>query len=125
MSDINGFRAYESAIINGLIASGNYSTAEIRSDLKEIRETARKFSGSVSDILYPVGVHWMETDAAKECVLHLLKAPAPLGHIMRHLQDLGFNEPVARYAYSALIDDRLVNMVAVDGVPMLSREVSA
>lgn len=123
MRDANGFRAYESAIISGLLSTGEYTLESIQGNLKGIRATARKFSGGVSEAYYPVGVHWMEVDAAQHCVYRLLSKPTPLTDVVSHLKSAGFEERVIRYAYTYLLDRHSIAMLGVDGVPMLSREV--
>lgn len=128
MTDVNGFRAYESAIIGGMLASGEHTLDSIREEFASIRETARLFSGGVSDTYYPIGSHWAETHFAQECLWLFLSEPRPLAEVMAHLLALGFSEPVARYAYRYMLDSKgpggsVLAMIEVDGVPMLQREV--
>ena len=122
MTDRNGFYAYESAIIGGLLASGEWELSAIQNNMRNIRATARKFSGSVADVYYPVGVHWAETDAASHCLHHFMSEPRYLACAMDHLVKIGFSEQVARYAYSKAIDSGWLNIEVVDGAPMLVRE---
>ena len=121
MTDRNGFYAYESAIIGGLLASGEWGLPAIQNNMRNIRATARKFSGSVADVYYPVGVHWAEADAAEQCLLSFMTEPRYLARALDHLVNLGFSEQVSRYAYSKAIDSEWLNIEVVDGAPMLMR----
>lgn len=127
MTDTNGFRAYESAIISGMLASGEHTLGHVRAQFRQIRDTARLFSGGVSDTYYPIGSSWEETHFAGECLWLFLSEPRSLADAMAHLLALGFSEPVARYAYRYLLDSKnprgsVLTMTEVDGVPMLQRE---
>jgi hypothetical protein len=127
MSDPNGFRAYESAIIGWMLASGDHTLDSIRGEFASIRKTARLFSGGVSDTYYPIGSSWEESHFAQECLWLFLSEPRPLAEVMAHLLALGFSEPVARYAYRYMLDSKnprgsVLTMTEVDGVPMLQRE---
>ena len=124
MTDRNGFYAYESAIIGGLLASGEWGLPAIQNNMHNIRATARKFSGSVADVYYPVGVHWAEADAAEQCLHHFMTKPRYLARALIYLVNLGFSEQVARYAYSKAIEGEWLNIEVVDGAPMLVREVA-
>lgn len=128
MTDTNGFRAYESAIISGMLASGEHTLGHVRAQFRQIRETARLFSGGVSDTYYPIGSSWEETHFAGECLWLFLSEPRSLANAMAHLLALGFSEPVARFAYRYLLDSknprgRVLSMTEVDGVPVLQREL--
>ena len=128
MTDTNGFRAYESAIISGMLASGEHTLGHVRAQFRQIRDTARLFSGGVSDTYYPIGSTWEETHFAGECLWLFLSEPRSLANAMAHLLALGFSEPVARYAYRYLLDSKkpggnVLTMTEVDGVPVLQREV--
>lgn len=123
MTDRNGFYAYESAIIGGLLASGEWELSAIQNNMSSIRATARKFSGSVADVYYPVGVHCAETDAAAACLFHFMSEPRYLARALDHLVNLGFSEQVARYAYSKAIADDWLSIDVIDGAPKLFREV--
>lgn len=123
MTDRNGFYAYESAIIGGLLASGEWGLPAIQNNMSKIRATARKFSGSVADVYYPVGVHWAEADAAEQCLLSFMTEPRYLARALDHLVNLGFGEQVSRYAYSKAIADDWLSIEVVDGAPMLVRVV--
>lgn len=127
MTDANGFRAYEGAIIGGMLASGEHTLDSVRERFDSIRATARKFSGGVSDAYYPVGSHWLETNSAQECLWDFLSEPRSLAAVMAHLLALGFSEPVARYAYRYMLDSKspegsVLTMDEADGVPMLQRK---
>lgn len=127
MTDTNGFRAYESAIIGGMLASGEHTLGSIRAEFRNIRKTARLFSSGVSDTYYPIGSHWAETYFAQECLWLFISEPRSLAESMAHLLALGFSEPVARYAYRYMLDNKssggsVLTMTEVDGVPMLHRE---
>ena len=126
MTDTNGFRAYESAIISGMLSSGKHTLGSIRAEFRQIRDTARLFSGGVSDTYYPIGSSWEETHFAQECLWLFLSEPRSLANAMAHLLALGFSEPVARYAYRYLLDSKktggnVLAMKVVDGVPVLQR----
>lgn len=121
MSDINGFRAYESALIGGMLASGKHTADSVREQFSEIRRTARLFSGSVDFPLYPIGTHWMETDAAQQCLLGAIGEDMPLAEAMALLKAAGFDERVSRYTYRWLIHKSKLSLWEVDGVPMLSK----
>lgn len=128
MTDVNGFRAYESAIIGGMLASGDHTLDSIRGEFASIRKTARLFSGGVSDAYYPIGSHWAETHYAQECLWLFVSEPRSLADAMAHLLALGFSEPVARYAYRYMLNNKspgggALTMTELDGVPMLQREV--
>lgn len=123
MSDLNGFRAYEAAIISGMLAS-DYSPKAIRDNFSEIRKTARLFSGSVSDVYYPTGVCFTMADAARSALYHFLSSPKPLAAALSHMYALGFEERVTRYVISANTGAYAdaFDVDVIDGVPMLSRE---
>ena len=129
MSDFNGFRAYESAIIGGMLASGRHNLESVRDNFRNIRQTARKFSGAVSEVHYPTGVCWEMTDAARRVLYSFLDIPKPLGKAILYLEGQGFEERVIRYTISAnmgvyanVFDLNIVDGVRFDMV-MLSRAV--
>lgn len=128
MTDVNGFRTYESAIIGGMLASGEHTLSHVRAQFRQIRDTARLFSGGVSDTYYPIGSSWEETHFVQECLWLFLSEPRSLADAMAHLLALGFSEPVARYAYRYMLNNKssgggVLTMTELDGVPMLQREV--
>lgn len=123
MSDLNGFRAYESAIIGGLLASGQYDLKCIQSAFRDIRNTARKFSGGVQEVHPPVGIDFVECFAAERCAFDLLDKPRPLAEVIAHLKSAGFEERLARYAYSLLLKQGDATIDVIDCVPMLSKAV--
>lgn len=125
MSDFNGFRAYESAIIGGMLASGRHNLESVRDNFPEIRKTARKFSGSVCDLYYPIGAQWDETYTASQCLLAMLDTPRTLVEVMDRLMAEGFSEEVARYTYRAALSSSpwsyfSAEMKEVSGTPQLS-----
>lgn len=123
MSDLNGFRAYESAIINGLLATGEHSLESIRDSFQNIRQTARKFSGAVSEVHYPTGVDYSMADVARDVLYSFLVTPKPLALALEYMAAQGFEERVTRYTLGANMGvyAHLFDLDAVDGVPMLSR----
>ena len=122
MSDLNGFRAYESAIICGMLADG-HTLSSVQSHFENIRKTARKHSGGVSDVVYPIGIGVYESETAKNCAYEFLNEPRTLARVISHLTALGFEERLARYAYAYFVDNGVFKMSEKDGVPMLSRAV--
>lgn len=124
MSDSNGFRAYEAAIIGGMLAN-DHSLESIRDNFQSIRQTARKFSGSVSEVHYPTGVCWTMSDAARDVLYSFLVTPKPLALALEYMAAQGFEERVTRYVISANMGVYAYSfdLNAVDGVPMLSKAV--
>lgn len=122
-SDINGFRAYEAAIINGLLATGEHSLESIRDNFLSIRQTARKFSGAVSEVHYPTGTCSAMTDTARHTLHYYLETPKPLAEVLAHMAALGFEERVTRYTVSQNMGvyARTFELDEVDGVPMVGR----
>lgn len=126
MSDLNGFRAYESAIIGGMLASGKHTADSVREQFSEIRRTARLFSGGVSDTYYPIGAAWQETHTACIYLHAMLDKPLPLAEVVERLKAAGYSDDVARYAYRAALSHNInsvfdAELEVIDDVPMLSK----
>lgn len=126
MSDPNGFRRYEAAIINGLLVSGSHDLADIHKDLFEIRKTARAFSGSVTDVYYPTGISNAMADTARLVLYRFLDIPKPLAVALGHMAAQGFDDRVTHYTINVNtgVYAYMFNLNEIDGVPMLSREIA-
>jgi hypothetical protein len=99
-NDPNGFRAYEAAIIGGMLASGKHTLASVQERFTDIRKTARKFSGAVSDVYYPTGTCSVMVDTARQALYNYLDTPKPLGKAIGYLESQGFDERVIHYTIS-------------------------
>ena len=129
MSDLNGFRAYESAIIGGMLASGKHTLASVQESFTDIRKTARKFSGAVSEVNYPTGICWRMVDTARQALYNYLDTPKPLGKAIGYLEMQGFEDRLIHYIISVnkgfdafAFELSIANGEVIDSV-MLSRAV--
>ena len=114
---------YTMAIISGLLASGEHTLDSIKSaDVRfEIANTAA-YIASVNDCISPPAHACRATvDAVIECLTHYMSEPRILVCALEHLTQLGFTEDVARYAYSAMIQDGYLTLDVENGVPVLAR----
>ena len=118
---MNQHDLYKMAIISGLLASGEHTLdtikeADVRFDIGAATDAL------VTDYIYPPAHACRATvDAAIECLTHHMSEPRILAHALEHLTQLGFTEDVARYAYSAMIQDGYLTLDVENGVPVLAR----
>ena len=111
---------YKMAIISGLLASGEHTldsikSADVRFEIEDAADTL------VIDYIDPPAHACPATvEAVIECLTHHMSEPRILAHALEHLTQLGFTEDVARYAYSAMIQDGYLSLYVKNGVPVLA-----
>ena len=111
---------YTIAIISGLLASGEHTLDSIKSaDVRS--KIAITANALVIDYIFPPAHACpATTEAVIECLTHHMSEPRILAHAIEHLTQLGFTEDVARYAYSAMIQDGYLTLGVENGVPVLA-----
>ena len=111
---------YKIAIIGGLLASGEHTLdtikeADVRFDIGAAADAL------VIDYIFPPAHACPATvEAVIECLTHYMSEPRILVCALEHLTQLGFTEDVARYAYSAMIQDGYLSLYVKNGVPVLA-----
>ena len=112
---------YTIAIISGLLASGEHTLDAIKS--ADVRfKIVNTVDALVTDYIFPPAHACPATvEAVIECLTHHMSEPRILAYALEHLTQLGFTEDVARYAYSAMIQDGYLTLDVENGVPVLAR----
>ena len=121
MSTFSNRDLFRAAIINGLLASGEYSLSELEELSHPVSRVVMEYAGSIFDTQYPEGVSRKESGAAEQCLYDFMTEPRYLARVMDHLVNLGFSEQIARYAYRNAIEGEWLNIEVADGAPMLVR----
>jgi hypothetical protein len=120
MSTFNQRDLYTMAIISGLLASGGHTLHTID------RVGVCTQIGAAADALVfdrveaPAHACSATQDAVIECLTHFMSEPRTLSRVLEHLTQLGFAVDVARYAYSAMVEDGELTLDVVGGVPVLA-----
>ena len=119
---IEQYELCKMAIISGLLASGEHTLDSIKSaDVRCKIAITADYIASVDDrILPPAHACPATVEAVIECLTHHMSEPRILVYAVEHLTQLGFTEDVARYAYSAMIQDGELTLRVENGVPVLA-----
>ena len=112
---------YTIAIISGLLASGEHTLDSIKSADVCCKIAITADALVVDHIFPPVHTSVATQDAVLECITHFMSESRTLARVLEHLTQLGFTEDVARYAYSAMIQDGYLTLYVENGVPVLAR----
>ena len=118
----NQLDLYATAIISGLLASGEHTLRSIKSaDVRfEIVNTAAYIASVNDSIEAPAHACPATLGAVIECLTHHMSEPRILTYAIEHLTQLGFTEDVARYAYSVMIEGDELTLDVKNGVPVLT-----
>ncbi len=114
------YNLYKTAIISGLLASGEHTLDSIKSANVRFEIAIATDALAPDYIEAPAHACPATVEAVIECLTHFMSEPRTLARVLEHLTQLGFTEDVARYAYSAMIQDGNLMLVVVNGVPVLA-----
>ena len=120
---MNEYNLYTMAIIGALLTSGEHTLDSIKHpDVRFKIVNTAAYIANVNDCIFPPAHACPATaEAVIECLTHHMSEPRILAHAIEHLTQLGFTEDVARYAYSAMVQDGELTLDVANGVPVLAR----